>query len=168
MNNLKFIIASLIILIGIMLFLTMLNVILRKFKAKYNEEGNINLSFGIWFSTLFIACTLILEKTFFKTTESVEILLRLNTLDVYLDIGKAIGLLLGLAILWFFFWYFISHFLIKIVIREANDEAQMASNNYSYFLIKGIALIGMLVSASDLLTMILNLCVPSIEIPLFN
>lgn len=152
---------SLIVLVLIILLLT------RQLKAKKDEEGKIKISYGIWFSVLFLSGSSILTSIITISLEAISNIYKMQPKSLIGELVRTLGSVILLAFVWYFVWFFIIKLLVKII-YNANDEQEMDNDSYGYFLIKGVVLLGTIFSLSPILELLLRTVVPTIAIPFYH
>jgi hypothetical protein len=168
MNTLKLFTLPITILISFVLLLLIIHLILKPFKAKKDEEGNLKLAYGIWFFALFMSGASIVTDVVRLSLEVVDNVIKIRPDQLILVMVRSIASITVLAFLWFLIWFYVVKFLTKIVVYKGSDAQEMSANNYTYFIIKGSILLGIVLSLSSVLELILRLVVPNIEVPFYH
>jgi hypothetical protein len=92
-----------------------------------------------------------------------------NILDnLYGQLIETTSLFIGLSAVWFLILYFISNLLSVTIVGKRKNMNEIESDNVSYFLIKGILIIGFVFCLSPVFEIILRRFIPSIEIPFYH
>ncbi|NRF37758.1 hypothetical protein [Pedobacter foliorum] len=168
MNKIKLFTLPITILISFVLLLLIIHLILKPFKAKKDEDGNLKLAYGIWFFALFMSGASIVANVVRLSLEVVDNVTKIRPDQLILLIIQSIASITILAFLWFLIWFYVTKFLTKIVVFTGSDGQEMSANNYTYFIIKGSILIGIVLSLSSVLELLLRLVVPNIEVPFYH
>ena len=157
---------SAIITIAIMLFIIQL--LLRKLKPKSEQEGRLKTSYGVWFTCLFIGASIVTGETINLLSIALDNIYKNISNNIFGQLVKTGSLFIGLSALWFLLWYFISNLLSVTIVGKRKNENELEANNVSYFLIKGILIIGFIFCLSSVFEIILRSLIPSIEIPFYH
>lgn len=157
---------SAIIAVAIMLFIIQL--LLRKLKPNSEFESKLKISYVAWFSSLFIAASIVTEETIKLLSMALDNIYK-NILDnLYGQLIETTSLFIGLSAVWFLILYFISNLLSVTIVGKRKNMNEIESDNVSYFLIKGILIIGFVFCLSPVFEIILRRFIPSIEIPFYH
>lgn len=168
MNSLKLIavfssiIVSLILLVIITYFLT------KSFKSKINGDGKLKLSFSIWYATIFLSGASIISCMIDVILEVIDNLIKIQPANFNIELIKGISLIIGVSFGWFILWFFVVKFLSRIIPIKVDEYEEMEDDNYSYFVLKGAILIGIILSLSSVLSLILRMFIPNVEIPFYH
>lgn len=168
MNTSKYLAISIAALIAIAMALLVIQLLLFKIKQRANLDAKLKISYGIWFASLFFAYTIINLKTISLLSEGLNNLYKINGGYNYFEITKTISVFIGFAAAWFLLWFYISKVFVVLFTGKRKTFNEMESDNYSYFLIKGILLIGLIVSFMPIYEIILSAFIPSVQIPFYH
>lgn len=168
MNTTKTIILCIAAFIALTIIILIIQVLFRKVKNKNTEDGRIKLSIGIWFASLFLSGSFITVKAIYIFSEAVDNIFKINPAKAVFESFKTGSLFIGLSIVYFLFLYLMVNTLSILIIEKRNDTNEINNNNYSYFLIKGILLIGFTICILPVFEIILRALIPSIQIPFYH
>lgn len=168
MDTTKTIILSIAALIALAIIVLIIRVLLRKAKNKNAEDGRIKLSWWIWFAGLFLSGSLITAKAISIFSEAVDNIYKINSTKAILESFKTGSLFIGLSIVWLLLWYFIVNTLSVLITGKRNEANEIDSDNYSFFLVRGILLIGFTICLLPVFEIILRAFIPSVQIPFYH
>ncbi|RZK59189.1 MAG: hypothetical protein EOO91_05850 [Pedobacter sp.] len=168
MNSLKLITISCTIILSFILLLFLNYFLTRNFKSKINNDGKLKISFGIWYAAIFLAGATIISTIINVVIEVIDNLIKIKPEKLYLELIKATSLAVGVGFIWLFLWYLVVSFLTKMIPLKANEIEEMEEDNFGYFLIKGMMLLGLIFSLSSVLSMMLRTLIPNVEIPFYH
>ena len=157
--------------VGIIAFaisLTVTQLLIRKEKSKSESEGKILLAYGILFSSWVICFSLLNFKSLSVLNEFADTIYKVNTTNPITEIAKTSVLFIGLTNTWLILWYFITKALSVLFTGKRNEENEIESNNYVYFILKGIVFIGFVYSLMPVFEVVLRSFFPNIEIPFYR
>lgn len=153
--------------VGVLIVILEIQLILRRFK-KTDEDGRLNISYGVWFTFLIIAALTIMLHTTAILNEAVDIIYKNESSSKIKDVAKTSTLLIGFSALWFFVCFFISGYLSTVFVGKRSDQNEINTNNISYFLIKGSLLTSLILCLTTAFEKILRSFIPSIQIPFYH
>ena len=168
MNTSKTIALIIAGLIAIAIVLLIIQLLLKKLKQKSELDGKLKLSYGIWFATLFIAAVLVTVKTMTILSEAIDNIYKMNATNAIVETSKAASLFIGLSAVWFLVWYFIANLLSTLITGNRNEVNEMEADNYAYFLIKGVLIIGFILCLSPIFETLLRAFMPSVQLPFYH
>lgn len=168
MNTSKTVILTIVTLVAIVVILLTIQLLLRKLKMKSELEGRLKNSYGIWFATQFVAASITMEKTITILGEAIDNIYKNISTNIYLEITKTASLFIGLSVLWFVVWYFVANLLSVTILGNRKDQNEMEADNTSYFLIKGVMIIGFLYCLLPVFETILRYFMPNVQIPFYH
>jgi hypothetical protein len=157
--------------VGIIAFaisLTVTQLFIRKEKSKSESDGKILLAYGILFSSWVISFSMLNFKTLSVLNEFTDTIYKVNTENPLLEIVKTSVLFIGLTNTWLILWYFITKALSLLFTGKRNDANEIESNNYVYFILKGIVFIGFVYTLMPVFESVLRAFFPNIEIPYYR
>lgn len=157
--------------IGIIAFaisLTITQLLIRKEKSKSERDGKILLAYGFLFSSWVICFSLLNFKTLSILNEIVDTIYKVNTLNPLIEIIKTSILFIGLTNTWLILWYYTTKTFSVLFTGKRNDVNEVESDNYVYFVLKGIVFIGFVYSLMPIFEMILRTFFPNIELPYYR
>lgn len=158
-------------IVGIIAFaisLTVTQLLIRKEKTKSEREGKILLSYGILFSSWVICFSLLNSKALSILNEFADTIYKVNTTNPFAEVGKTSILFIGLTNTWLIIWYYITKALSVIFTGKRNEVNEIESNNYVYFVLKGIVFIGFVFSLMSIFEIVLRAFFPNIDIPYYR
>ncbi|MBS1750379.1 MAG: hypothetical protein JST63_10785 [Bacteroidetes bacterium] len=168
MNTSKTVILTIAILIALVILIMTIQLLSRKTKNKNSEDGKLKLSYGIWFITFFLSGSLVMSKVVFVLNESIDNIYKTIPTKSLFESFKMGSLFIGLGIVWLLLWYFILNILSVLIMGKRNYVKEIETNNYSYFLVKGIILIGFTICLLPVFEIILREFMPNIQIPFYH
>jgi hypothetical protein len=168
MNTLKLITISCTIIISFILLLLITSLLTKSFKSKINKDGRLKISFGIWYAAIFLAGANIISSIINIVVEVIDNLIKIQPPKFYIELVKAISLIVGVGFIWLLVWFFAVKFLTKVMPLKTIDNEEMEDDNFGYFLIKGIMLLSIIFSLSSVLSLILRMLIPNVQIPFYH
>lgn len=157
-----------IIVIGIAINLTIIKLLLSKLYKNVDDNTFNKSSFIIEFTSLFIASSIVFSKSIYAANEAIDTILKLRLNNAFFETIKVSAVYFGLNILWLLFLYFISIPLSSIVIGNRTQKTEMDNNNHSFFIVKGLILLGLVIISLSLQESICRIFIPSISTPIFH
>lgn len=157
--------------VGIIAFaisLTVTKLLIRKEKTKSESEGKILLAYGILFSSWVICFSLLNFKTLSILNEFSDTVYKLNTTNPLIEIAKTSILFIGLTNTWLIIWYYITKAISVLFTGNRNEVNEIESDNYVYFILKGIVFIGFVYALMPVYEIVLRTFFPNIEIPYYR
>ena len=148
--------------------ITFTQLLIRKEKSKSESEGKILLAYGILFSSWVISFSMLNFKTISVLNEFTDTIYKINSGNALLEIVETSVLFIGLTNTWLILWYFITKALSLLFTGKRNDANETESNNYVYFILKGIVFIGFVYTLMPVFENILRAFFPNIEIPYYR
>lgn len=168
MNTSKTITLAIAGLVSISIMLMVVQLLILKLKPKSETDGRIKLSYGIWFLALFISASIITSKAILVLNEALDNIYKFNAQNTVLQSAKIASFYIGSAMVWFVAWVYIASFLSRIISGKRINSNEMEADNYPYFLIKGVLLIGVIFCLIPVFEIMIRLFIPSIEIPFYH
>jgi hypothetical protein len=167
METPKIILLSIAGLIALSMTLFGLQFLTKRFKH-IEVDGKPNLSFSLWFISLFISAIIIQTKVIELTNELIDVIKRISPAGTFFDFFKSTTIFIGLGLIWLVVWIFISKYLCVIIFKDRNDLIEMERDNFTYFAVRGVVLIGLVYSFSTVFEILLRFFMPSIDIPFYR
>jgi len=167
MNTTSEILLIICCIITIAMGIFIVQILLRKLRLKSESETKIKISYGIWIMSLFVAYCINTAKTIEILNEAYDTIMKVNQSDALSKILQTSSVFIGLNILWFIIWYSLSNVLSTILIGKRNIIKEMEQDNISYFLIRGVILVGVIISFLILYESILRVFLPNIKVPFY-
>lgn len=168
MDTTKIITLTVIGIIAIAISLTITQLFLRTAKLKSENEGKINLAYGILFLGWVISFSLLNVKSISIMSEYVDTLYKTNSANHLADISKTSVLFIGLTNFWLILWYLITKAFSILIAGKRTDVNEIENNHYAYFLMKGVVFIGFVYCLMPVFEMLLRTFLPTIEIPYYR
>lgn len=168
MDTTKIITLTVIGIIAIAVSLTITQLFLRTAKLKSENEGKINLAYGILFLGWVISFSLLNVKSISIMSEYVDTVFKTNSANHLAEISKTSVLFIGLTNFWLILWYFITKAFSILIAGKRTDVNEIENNHYTYFLMKGIVFIGFVYCVMPVFEMLLRTFLPTIEIPYYR
>lgn len=168
MDTTKIITLTVIGIIAMAISLTVTQLFLRKAKSKSENEGKINLAFGILFLGWVITFSLLNVKSISIMSEYIDTVYKTNSTNHLADIATTSVLFIGLTNVWLTLWYFITQAFSLLIAGKRTDVNEIENNHYTYFLMKGIVFIGFIYCLMPVFEMLLRTFLPTIEIPYYR
>lgn len=163
----KTIVLIIIGVISIVISLTATQLFLKKEKLSSENNGQINLSYGILFSTWIIGFSLLNFKSISVLNEFITIIMRIKTVDFNMQIFKISVLFIGILN----FWLILCHYTIEVLsafyLGKRKNKNEIINNNYSYFIIKGLLYLGIIYSLMPIFELLLKAFFP-IDTPFYK
>lgn len=155
-------------LIAVSIIFLLIQILLRKIKRVAEIEGKLKISYGIWFTTLFLAAVFVITKTIISLGEAINNIYKINVGKPIVEIAKTSSLFIGFGAMWFLICYLISNIFSMLITGNRKQLKEMEADNYTYFLIKGISVVGFVTCLSPVFETILRAFMPSIQIPFYH
>ncbi len=152
-----------IIAIGLLFFA--MQIIFKKNKIE-NEEGITKKSFAIWCGLLFFSYCMILS-TVLETLKEALIIYTNSTVDFGIEL-KTTCIFLGISFAWFSILYSITNILSKLIFQDRKNDIEIANDNFGYFLLKGLFILGSSIALLPVLETILKQFLPIIQTPFYH
>lgn len=168
MNTSKTISLTIAGLVAIAILLLVIKILVRKMKYKSEVDGRFRTSHGIWFASLFISASLLIAKAISILSESVDNILKMNITNPISEIFKASSIFIGLTAFWFVIWYLAANMLSPVVTGKRAGSVEMEIDNFVYFLIKGVIIIGFTISLLPIFESLLRVFIPATQLPFYH
>lgn len=168
MNTSKTVTLTIAGIVAIVIILLIIQLLLRKLKKKSEQEGRIKNSYGVWFATLFAAATITMGRTITILNEAIDNIYKTISTNIIGEVAKTASLFIGLSAVWFIVWYFVSNFLSVTILGNRKDQNEIEADNVSYFLIKGVLIIGFILCLLPVFEIILRTFMPNVQIPFYH
>jgi hypothetical protein len=166
--NTKLIILLIASLAALSVMIFIIQFLIRRIRNKIATEGKLNISFGILFTTLFLTAAIIASKSIILFAEAVDNINKISPEKLIGESAKTGLLFIGLTATWFIIWYFTIKILSVYVTGKRNDEKEFESDNYPYFLIRGVMMIGFHLCLLPVFEIIIRAFMPNIQIPFYH
>ena len=168
MNTSKTVTLTIVGIVAIVIMLLVIQLLIRNLKAKPEQEGRLKTSYGIWFTTLFVAATITMGKTITVLSEAIDNIYKNISTNIIGEVAKTASLFIGLSALWFIVWYFIANLLSVTILGNRKDQNEIEADNVSYFLVKGVLIIGFILCLLPVFEKILRTFMPIVQIPFYH
>lgn len=152
----------------IAMLLSVIQLLLRKLKAVAEIDFKWKSAYGIWFSGLFTAATLIISHAITYLGEAIDNIIKIGAAHQLLDITKISSLYIGLGIAWYLLWYYVAKVFAVIIMGNKNEQEEMGLNNTHYFLIRAAIFIGIIFSFTFILDLLFRQFMPNILVPFYH
>lgn len=152
--------------ISVMIFI--IQFLMRKARNRISVEGKFKISFGILFTTLFLAAAIIASRSISIFAEAVDNLNKISPEKLIGESAKTGLLFIGLTGLWFFVWYYTIKILSVYITGKRNDEKEFETDNYPFFLIRGAMMIGFNLCLLPVFEIIVRAFMPNIQMPFYH
>ena len=166
--NTKLVILLIASLAALSVMIFIIQFLIRKIKNKVATEGKLNISFGILFTTLFLAVAIITSKSIALFAEAVDNIIKISPEKLIAESAKTGLLFIGLTALWFIIWYLTIRILSVYITGKRSDEKEFESDNYSYFLIRGAMMIGFNLCMLPVFEIIVRSFMPTMQMPFYH
>jgi hypothetical protein len=168
MNISKTIILTIAAFFALALLQVITQLLLRKVKAVNADEGKLKLSYAVLFATLFLSGSLIAVKAVSVFSEAIDNIYKINPGNSLLECFKIGSLFIGLSLVWLILWHFIVKAMSVIINGKRNDVKEIESDNYSFFLVRGILLVGFTICFLPVFEIILRSFMPNVQLPFYH
>ena len=169
MNTSKTVTFTIIGIVAIVVMLLVIQLLLRKLKIKSGlDSSGLTKSYGIWFAALFIAATITIGKAISVLSEAIDNIYKNVATNVIGEVAKTATLFIGLSASWFIVWYFVANLLAMTILGSRKDQNEIEADNISYFLIKGVLIIGFIFCLLPVFEIILRTFMPNVQIPFYH
>lgn len=152
----------------IAMLLSIIQLLLRKPKLHAETDFKWKSAYGVWFTGLFVAATLVISRAVFFLSEAVDHIIKKGSGHQLLEIAKISSLYIGLVIGWYLLWYYITKVMAVILMGVSNEQEEMGLNNVHYFLMRAAIFIGVIFSLSLILDLLFRMFMPNIPAPFFH
>jgi hypothetical protein len=154
--------------IAMAISLTVTQIFLRKAKSKSENDGKINLAYSVLFLCWVISFSLINMKSISILSECIDTIYKSDSANYSAEIAKTSVLFIGLTNFWLILLYFITQACSLIIAGQRTDLNEIQNNHYTYFLMKGIVLIGFIYCLLPVIEMLFRAFLPNIDIPYYR
>lgn len=164
MNKQSLFFTVLVAIIATVLLVMTLQFIVKKKKIKPEEEGKLNTSYAIWFTSILITFFLLLKPALEQIENAIEVIIFSKTIDdTFIQVMQRIAINIGFTYFFTFLAYYSIHNILKFSFGKRNDSIEIEKNNKEYFLIKGILLILFVFSLSTIFQHFLQWFAPTVD-----
>jgi hypothetical protein len=168
MNPIKTMTLTLTAIITIAMMLTVIQFVLRKLKPRSEADSRIKSAYGIWFGCLLTAAFLISAKAILFLEEAVDNVSKIATTNLFFEIVKTSALYIGLSSVWLLLCLFIAKVLTIVMLGVRQETEEMELNNTCYFLIRGLAVNGLVFCLGPVLDIVFRMVMPNVPLPFYH
>jgi len=155
-------------IIAVTTSLTLTRLLFRKEKIYSESEGKIILSYGIIFTIWVIGFSLINLKTISVFNEYLDLVYKENSSNHLIEILTTSVLFIGLTNLWLVFWYYVTRALSILFFGRRDNQIEIESNNYVYFLVNGTIFLSFIYILMPIFEYALRSFLPELGIPFYR
>ena len=134
--------------------------------SKNNDEGKLKISFSIWIGAIFLSTSLILSNMLATLIDALNIYESVNS--SLINTLKTTSIFVGLSALWIVMLIFIIKILSILLFGDRKEKHEMESDNFSYFILKSLMLIGFTIALMPALQSLLKMFLPIIQTPFYH
>lgn len=142
--------------------------LMRRVRNKISADGKLKISFGVLFTTLFLAAAIVATRCITLFAEAVDNINKISPEKLIRESAKTGLLFIGLTALWFIIWYFTIKIMSVYITGKRNDEKEFETDNYSYFLIRGAMMVGFNLCLLPVFEIIVRAFMPNIQTPFYH
>jgi len=160
-----------IAIIGIIAFAisqTIIELLNKKSKAKAIKDGAFPLAYGIWYSALVISSSILIFKTLTVNNVAIDTILGMAKEKPYENIFKTSVIFWGINFCWLLFGVFLNKMFSNIFFGKRTIKFEIENNNYVYFLMRGVLLIGFIYILLPVFELTLRFFLPNIDVPFYR
>ena len=155
-------------IIATLLLLLVIRQLTRKLHPTDEGDAPTPVSYGIWASALVIAGGIILSTALSALGDAVDALYRLNGNNAGFKSVEYAASYTAISVLWLMVWHFIAAYIQPFLLGNRKIKIEAQRNNYTYFLLRGVILIVLVLLVQPLLSLIFHNLVPTVEIPIYH
>lgn len=155
-------------IIAIAASLVIIQLIIRKEKAKSENEGKIRLAYGVLFVSCLIASLMLNIKGMTIFGEYMDTFYKVNRNPVLMPVIKTCVLFIGLINIWFVVWYFGLKVFALLFVGKKSAIIEIENDNYVYFLMTGVVFLGFINVLMPVFDIVLRFFLPDLEIPYYR
>ena len=168
MNTSKTIALTLSALVALSVMLLLIQLLTRKLKIIAIQDGRFRNAYGVWVGLLLGGATISVYGTMNILTEAIDRIYKIGLANTAGEVVKTASLFIGFSGGWFLGWYFIAGVLSITMLGNRKDTAEMELNNVSFFLIKGIVLVALILCLSTAFEDLLRIFMPDVATPFYH
>lgn len=168
MDTTKITILTCMAIIAIAASLVIIQLIIRKEKAKSENEGKIRLAYGVLFVSCLIASLMLNIKGMTIFGEYMDTFYKVNRNPVLMPVIKTCVLFIGLINIWFVVWYFGLKVFALLFVGKKSAIIEIENDNYVYFLMTGVVFLGFINVLMPVFDIVLRFFLPDLEIPYYR
>lgn len=160
---------SLVAIVAISLMLMAIQFLAKKLKIKLEIEEKSNISFSIWFGSLFISFILFLKVALNFVENAIELLIADNSIgNTFIAVMEKIAIFIGYTFLSTFLAYYIVNLIFKFSFENRTDSIEIEKDNMGYFATKGLVLMTLVYSLQTIFEHFLQWFSPVINTPFYH
>lgn len=167
METQKIIILSIFIILSVAIFFTIQQFFNKKAKTRLENLGGINPALAVINVSWLIGFFIINVRSTIVFNEYVDVVLKVAETEGIRTILKTGFLFVALVNLWVLIMFFLTSLLLMIFYGKISRPMEVANNNYSYFLIEGMLLAGLVWSFLPIFETVLRVFFP-VEVPFYR
>ncbi len=152
-------------LISIALLLLALQIKFSKI-SQNGDDGKLKSSFSIWVGAIFIASSLMISKMLTNLNDALNIYKSFDSSII--STLKTSSIFLGLSAIWMVILIFIIKILSTLIFEDRKEKQEMENDNYSYFILKSLLLVGSTFALIPAFENLLKLFLPIIQTPFYH
>ena len=169
MNKQSLFFTCLVAVVATSLMIMALQFLTKKLKIKPEVEENINTSYTIWSTSIFIAFFIFLKIALEQTENAIEVIIYSKTIEnTFLEVMQRIAIFIGFTFFFTFLSYYVVNAIFKLSLGNRIDSYEIDKNNIGYFIIKGVVLILMVFSLITIFEHFLRWFAPVTNTPFFH
>lgn len=134
--------------------------------SKNNEDGKLKISFSIWAGAIFLSSSLMLSKMLTTLNDALNIYKSFNS--PIISALKTSSIYVGLSAIWIIVLIFIINILSNLIFEDRKQKQEMENDNYAYFILKSLMLIGSTLSLLPAFESLLKIFLPIIQTPFYH
>jgi hypothetical protein len=169
MDKQSLIFTSLIAILALSLMLMAIQFLAKKLKIKSIQNEKTQLSYSVWFGAIIISFIIPFKIALELIENSIELLITDATIiNTFMAVTEKIALFTGFSFIYTFAAYYIVNILFKYIVGNRNDSIEIANDNVGYYVNKGLVLIALVYSLSNVFEHFLRWFAPIIDTPFYH
>ena len=152
-------------IICIALLLLAMQIKLKKL-SKNNDDGKLKTSFSIWAGAIFLSSSLMISKMLTLLNDALNIYKSFDS--PIISTLKTSSIYVGLTAIWIIVIIYIINILSNLIFEDRKEKQEMESDNYPYFILKSLMLIGSTLAQFPAFESLLKIFLPIIQIPFYH
>jgi hypothetical protein len=129
-------------------------------------DGKLKTSFSIWAGAIFLSSCLILSKMLTTLNDALNIYKNFDS--PIISALKTASIYIGLSSIWIIILIFIINILSNFIFDDRNEKQEMENDNYAYFILKSLMLIGSILTLLPAFESLLKIFLPIIQTPFYH
>ncbi|RZJ68707.1 MAG: hypothetical protein EOO50_00575 [Flavobacterium sp.] len=159
-------IVSGLIVFGFLFFL--IKIFSRKFKTITETESETKISYSLYTFGILIGGCILFSKAIPLIPQGFEIQWNQHQESFVLEALEFVATVIGFSFLWLGVIHFSVDALTFVIMGKRDEKIEMERNNFSFFLTKSIAFVGLSILASSIIENFLRLFMPTLDMPFYN